>query len=107
MRNEYCCTHLCISHILIRSMLEEFLKFRGLGENLRREFLLNSLASNAPFFGEMGIKKRTIFTMKFDMVNLFQNAWFKSQGIKRSTLFNYKQMFFDGVHKAVNGNSEL
>ena len=88
-------------------MLKGFKKFSGLNENSRREFVLNFLVCNIPFFEEVGMKKRKLFTMKFDTLNVCQNAWFKCHGIKRSTFFNYKKMFLDGAHKAVNGNSGL
>ena len=45
--------------------------------------------------------------MKFDTINVCQNAWFKYHGIKRSTFFSFKKMFLDGTHKVVNGNRGL
>ena len=63
---EYCCTYLCISDIPFRSMSKGFKKFRGMNENSRREYVLNSLSSNACISREVGTKKRTPFIMKFD-----------------------------------------
>jgi hypothetical protein len=37
-----------------------------MNENSRRDFVLNSLASNAPIARQGEINKRTLLTMKFD-----------------------------------------
>ena len=49
--------------------------------NPKRDFVLNSLASNAPITRKGEMKKITLFIMKFEIVDVCQNAWFKCHRI--------------------------
>jgi hypothetical protein len=64
-------------------MVEGNKKVHLMNENSKRDFVLNSLASNAPISRQGEKNKRTLLTMKFDTIDVCQNAWFKCYGIKR------------------------
>jgi hypothetical protein len=43
--------------------------------------------------------------MKFDILDVYQIAWYQDYGIKINTFYQYNNIFKNGVLKAVNGNS--
>jgi len=45
--------------------------------------------------------------MKFDKLNIYQNAWYRAYGIKRITFYHYKDIFENCDLKAMNGDSGL
>ena len=63
--------------------------------------------SNAPVTIEGDKKKRSIFTMRLDTINICQNAWYKFHGMKMITFYNCKSMLLNGDVRAMYGNSGL
>jgi len=58
------------------------------GENERREFVLNVLESKAIIKMCGNTKKMILIDMKFDAIEVFQNALYKSFSIPIDTLFS-------------------
>lgn len=58
--------------------MEAIKKFTIMNEILKRYYILNSLASNAPISTKGEMKKRTLNTMKFNSaLDVCQNTLFK------------------------------
>ena len=53
-------------------------------------YVLNSIASDSPISKEGDEKRRNVFTMRLDTINVCQNPWYKLHGIKRSLSTNIK-----------------
>ena len=62
-------------------------------ENERREFVLNSMESNVVINKSENPKKRSFIKMKFDGIEVCQNARYKYFFIPIDTFFNYKRIF--------------
>jgi hypothetical protein len=45
--------------------------------------------------------------MKFSTLDVYQNAWYRSYGIKRIKLYNYNDIFKNDDLKIMNGNSGI
>ena len=100
------CSNLCISKISFQSIVECVNKFHSRNGNSRRQYFINSMASNA-HVTKGDKKKRSIFTMRLDTIDAYQNVRYKCHGIKGITFFNYKSMFLNGDVRVVHGNSGL
>lgn len=72
-------------------MIEVIRKFNIMNENSKRDFVLDYVASNDPISRQGGTKRRTPLTIKFETLDVCQNAWFKCHGIKKGALFNYRK----------------
>jgi hypothetical protein len=77
------------------------------GENERMEFVLNSLESNVVINMNDNKKKRILINMKFDGIEVCQNAWYKPYVFQEPPYFSYKMKFLNGDTKLVNGNCGL
>ena len=53
------------------------------------------------------MRKKSMFTMRLDTINIYQNAWYKCHGKKGSTLYNYENMYLNGDVKVVYCNNGL
>ena len=68
---------------------------------------MHSLASNAPISIHREKRKRSLFTVRFGILYVYQIAWYKCYGIKRRKFYNYKKLFINGDLRTMNANNGL
>ena len=83
-------------------MVEVDKKVSIMNENSKIYFILNF-----PIAREGENNKKNLLTKKFGILDACQDAWFKCYGIKKSTLYHYKNMFINDYLKSIDGNSGL
>ena len=65
-----------MSKIPLFSIVDRKKKFRLMNGNSRREFVLNSLASNVVVAIEGEEQKRYLFTMRLDTLDVYEKSWY-------------------------------
>ena len=104
LRNKRCCKNECIHRIPNGSLANGWYMIKSKHENERREFVLNSMESNAVINRSDNTKERIFLYMKFDGIEVFQNAWYLAFCIPRATFFHYRMKFINNDIRSVNGN---
>jgi hypothetical protein len=104
-----CCKQDCIQHVDRKAIAVARRSMEHINKNGIREFVLNSLLSNAVMSKSHGHGLspivRKVKDMRFNGNIICKKAWYKIHKIPQSTFYKYQHYFQHGHIKAIHGNT--